>query len=69
MMNVWGGTFQTRTGVIRMRVRDDFKVFAHEVGHHLDKKLGGAGFADLIRLHAVELEPLKYPGTPAGGKN
>ncbi|SFO77985.1 hypothetical protein SAMN04488056_112171 [Cohaesibacter marisflavi] len=64
MMNVWG-TFHTRTGMIRMRVRDDFKVFAHEVGHHLDKKLGKE-FSDLIRLHAIEIEPLKYPGTPEG---
>nr|WP_321464013.1 LPD38 domain-containing protein [uncultured Cohaesibacter sp.] len=64
MMNVWG-TFHTSTGIIRMRVRDDFKVFAHEVGHHLDKKLGKE-FSDLMRLHAIEIEPLKYPGTPVG---
>lgn len=61
---VWG-TFNRRTGIIRMKVRDDFKVFAHEVGHHLDETLGEE-FSNLIRLHAVELEPLHYPGTPEG---
>lgn len=55
------GTHNLRTGVIRLQIQDDFSVFAHEVGHHIEIELG-KDFQKLMRLHAIELEPMAYVG-------
>lgn len=49
------GTHHTRTGVIRLKDPEDFPVLAHEVGHHIDARLG-AEFSDLMVIYRSELE-------------
>nr|WP_321457228.1 LPD38 domain-containing protein [uncultured Cohaesibacter sp.] len=57
------GTHNTRTGVIRLKDPEDFEVIAHEVGHHIDKRLG-KNFRTLMVLHSMELEDMAPPGYP-----
>lgn len=59
------GQFGTRTGVVRVRNQDDFDTFTHEVGHHVDQRLGQPLKA-LIGRHKAEVEALAYPGTKKG---
>lgn len=59
------GQFHTKSGVIRVRYQDDFDTFTHEVGHHIDQRLGKPLQA-ILKAHAAEVEKLAYPGTPAG---
>lgn len=57
------GTHNTRTGVIRLRDPEDFEVIVHEVGHHIDQRLG-KDFDTLMLLHSRELEDMAPPGYP-----
>nr|WP_321482721.1 hypothetical protein [uncultured Cohaesibacter sp.] len=57
------GTHNTKTGVIRLKDPEDFEVLAHEVGHHIDKRLG-KDFDTLMLLHSGELEDMAPPGYP-----
>ncbi|PLW77897.1 LPD38 domain-containing protein [Cohaesibacter celericrescens] len=55
------GTHNRKTGVIRLKDPNDFEVSAHEVGHHIDQRLGDK-FADLMVLYRSELEPMAPSG-------
>ncbi|SNY93502.1 hypothetical protein SAMN04515647_3799 [Cohaesibacter sp. ES.047] len=55
------GTHHTKTGVIRLADMEDFEVFSHEVGHHIDKRLG-QDFSDLMVLYRGELEAMAPRG-------
>ncbi|SFP13309.1 hypothetical protein SAMN04488056_12337 [Cohaesibacter marisflavi] len=55
------GTHNTRTGVIRIKDPNDIEVIAHEVGHHIDQKLG-KDFSDLMAIYSRELEPMAPVG-------
>lgn len=55
------GIYHSGTGVIRVRNVDDFDVWTHEVGHHLDYSLGKS-LGNLIRRYAPDLRPLAYAG-------
>ena len=55
------GTHNTRTGVIRLKDPNDIEVIVHEVGHHIDKRLGD-DFSDVMVLHRGELEKMAPPG-------
>ena len=54
------GTYY-KHGVVRTRVRDDFEVLSHELGHHLEEALGGP-VKQLMASHSSELEPMAYAG-------
>lgn len=58
------GTHNTRTGVIRLKDPEDFEVIVHEVGHHIDKRLGKK-FEPLMVMHRMELEKMAPPGYPS----
>jgi hypothetical protein len=55
------GTFNTRSGVIRVKNVDDFDVLTHELGHHMEQQIGKP-LQDLMKAHANELEPMAYAG-------
>ena len=57
------GTHNTKTGVIRLKDPEDFEVIVHEVGHHIDQRLG-KDFDTLMLLHSRELEDMAPPGYP-----
>ncbi|MDP2621415.1 MAG: LPD38 domain-containing protein, partial [Hyphomicrobiales bacterium] len=61
------GTFNEKSGVVRMRELDAFDVLAHEGGHglHLMPEFR-ADIDALIGRHQIEVERLAYPGTPQG---
>lgn len=59
------GQHNRKTGSIRIRHQDDFVVLAHEVGHHMDVKLG-KDLSYLIERFRAEVGPLAYEGTPEG---
>lgn len=59
------GQFSRRSGVIRVRNQDDFDTFTHEVGHHVDQRIG-APLKSLIAAHKAEVEAMAYPGTKKG---
>lgn len=58
------GTYAPGSGALRIRHRDDFDVFTHEAGHHLDVRLG-APLQALLQRHP-EVDAFAYPGTPKG---
>lgn len=51
------GTFNTGTGVVRVREVPDFEVVAHEAGHALEVKIGSR-LTDLTNQFGNELAPL-----------
>ena len=55
------GTHHMKSGVIRLKDPNDFEVLVHEVGHHIDVKLG-PDFKDLMVVHRGELEEMAYVG-------
>jgi hypothetical protein len=59
------GTYNTVSGVIRMREREDLDVLAHEAGHglHLDPKTKPV-LDRLIAVHSAEVFPLSYTMEP-----
>lgn len=57
------GTYNLRSGVVRIRHQDDFDTFAHEVGHHIEERFK-EDVLDLFQRHPLELERLAYPGVP-----
>ncbi|WP_054782870.1 LPD38 domain-containing protein [Pseudovibrio denitrificans] len=61
------GTYGVRSGVVRIRSQDDFDTFSHEVGHHIEERLGKPVVA-LMKRHFVEVEALAYPGVAPDNK-
>lgn len=59
------GTYNTVSGVIRLREREDLDVLAHEAGHglHLDPKTKPV-LDRLIAAHSAEVFPLSYTMDP-----
>ena len=57
------GQYSRRSGVVRIRSRDDFDTFAHEVGHHIDVKFHD-DLTWLFQLYAGEIKALAYKGAP-----
>lgn len=51
------GTFNTNSGVVRVREVPDFEVVAHEAGHAIEAKVGQA-LTDLTNKFSTELAPL-----------
>ena len=47
-----GGIYKVHPEVIRLKKYGDFEVAAHEIGHHLDKKLNIEGFDDELITNA-----------------
>ncbi|WP_057464466.1 LPD38 domain-containing protein [Pseudovibrio sp. POLY-S9] len=61
------GTYGVRSGVVRIRSQDDFDTFSHEVGHHIEERLGKPIVA-LMKRHYREVEALAYPGVAPDNK-
>jgi hypothetical protein len=55
------GQYGTRSGVIRLKKADDYDVFAHELGHHVEAAMGKP-LKQLMAQHASELTPMAYQG-------
>lgn len=58
------GQFQRKTGVTRLRFKDDVITMAHELGHHLHEFMGDA-MAGFVGKHSLELRKAgkkMYPG-------
>lgn len=49
------GIYKTKPEVIRLKTANDIDTLAHEVGHHLDKKLGLGGISGLAKHPGSEL--------------
>lgn len=60
-----GGTFNTRTGVVRVREVPDFEIVAHEAGHAIEKK-AGPQLTALTQRHGFEMMALDYDQGPQG---
>lgn len=56
------GSFNTRTGQITVENTEAIEVIAHEAGH--DMEFRSQELQGLLRVHADELVPLKYPSAP-----
>lgn len=56
------GTFNRRSGVVRVREVPDFDVVSHEAGHAIESKIG-ADMTALTNRNSVELKPLDYDPT------
>ncbi len=61
------GTYGVKSGVVRIRSQDDFDTFSHEVGHHIEERLGKP-VVTLMQRHFREVEALAYPGVAPENK-
>lgn len=59
------GTFNRRSGVIRMQNTSDLATLTHELGHYYETRFGQV-LARLKQAHSAELVPMRYPGTRPG---
>ncbi len=61
------GTFNSRTGSLRIRSQDDFDTFSHEVGHDVEGRLGQP-LQRLLQANRSEVEKLAYEGAAKGSE-
>lgn len=63
------GTFNTRSGIVRLKDTQDFDVLVHEGGHGFHLRAENKASIDgLISAHKDQVEALAYQGTPPGSE-
>lgn len=61
------GVYKTGPGVVRVKNTQDFQVLTHELGHHLEVKVG-APLKAWMQANAARLDPLAYAGAAKGAE-